>query len=94
MDVAIAGIVDAGRVHERAAVDVQRSLHGADSATPVRPPDEGSSGGAATVELSLASRDLAGAMTTMMKATAYNKANVAVLRTADQMSEELTKLIR
>lgn len=94
MHSAVAGIAEAGRMHERAAIDVQRSSLTTASEVPARPPQEGSAGQAATLEFSSASQDLASAMTTMMKAGAYNKANVAVLKTADEMTEELTRIIR
>lgn len=110
MHVAISGIVDAERMHERAAVDVQRSFHGPDSSTPLqssplrsspqRPPDEGAQGRATTLQLSSGARqvadgapDLASAMTTMMKAETYNEANVAVLKTADEMTQELVRIV-
>jgi hypothetical protein len=93
MNVAISGIADAERLHERAALDVQRSFHGPDSPSPLRPPDEGAGGQATTLTLSGQAGDLAAAMTTMMKAETYNKANVAVLKTADEMTRQLMDIV-
>ncbi len=93
MNSAVAGISEAGRMHEKAAVQVQRSFHGPESSTPLRAPAESNQDVAATVEFSGASQDLAGAMTNMLKADAYNRANVAALKTADEMTQELVRIV-
>ena len=89
MHASLGGVREAGRMHEQAAVQVSRAL-----ASPERPgaATEGSREPAATLSLSSASRDLAGAMTNMMKAETYQRANLAALRTADEMSGELLRI--
>ena len=79
---AVSGIQRAQSLHERAAGDVARAFH----------PELGSGQPAATVSFSNESRDLAVAFVDMMKAESMQTANVTVLRTADEMTDELLQL--
>lgn len=91
----VAGIAAAGRLHERAANTVQQAFRapqeGAQAAGAVTP--SASFGPAARVQVSGAARDLAGAYVDMTRAEGMSKASVAVLRTADEMSQELSDLL-
>jgi flagellar hook protein FlgE len=84
----VAGVRRAGAIHEGAADTVQRSFHG----------ENGQSGprfeaGAATLNLSSVSQDLAGAFTDMIRADTLNKANVAVIKTSDEMTKDLLNIV-
>lgn len=78
-DGAVAAIGRAFDQHAKASGEVARAFR----------PAEGS----ASVEISQAGRDLAAAFTSMMNADASSSAQVAVLRTADEMTGELTNLV-
>ncbi len=82
----VEGMRKAANLQNRAAVAVQGAFHGSASSS------SASAGGAATVNVSSASQDLAGAFTDMMRADGLNKASVAVVKTADEMTQELLNI--
>lgn len=77
-------------MHEGAADTVQRAFHGESGQSG---PRLAGGGAAASVSLSSASQDLAGAFVEMTRADGLNKASVAVIKTADSMTQELLDIV-
>lgn len=84
----VAGVRRAGEIHEGAADTVQRAFHGENGQSGPR-----FVGAAATLSLSSVSKDLAGALTDMIRADGMNKANVAVIKTSDRMTQDLLNIV-
>ncbi len=88
----VAGVRRAGAIHEGAADVVQRAFHGENGQSGPRLSGNSGSGAAATLSLSSVSQDLGGAFTDMIRADGLNKASVAVIKTADEMTKELINI--
>lgn len=84
---AIQGIRRAGDLHERTARTVALAFREDAPSSRAGEP-------AAAVEISASARDLASAFVDLTKAEALNAASVKVLQTADEMTEELTRVKR